>query len=297
MSESPRHAQGPLLLAGMLWGTSFVAGKVGVEGTDPYLFTALRSAVAALSLVPMLFLADFDRSLLRSKAVWGISFLNATGLLLQNVGLTYTTASNTVLLVDINVVIVAVLAALLLRERLDRRTVAGLVLGMAGVGLIATKGDPATLGGGSGLGDLLAFSAGVVWAFYIVLTTKELRKGHRLVPFTSAVIMLTAVLSVPVGLLMAEDRSVGTGGLALAVYLGLFCTTVAFMLYNWGLRALGATQTSIILLVEMVFGLGFSFLLLGERPDPMSALGGALILLAIAVISVRGPCSRQRGAA
>jgi len=111
MSESPRHAQGPLLLAGMLWGTSFVAGKVGVEGTDPYLFTALRSAVAALSLVPMLFLADFDRSLLRSKAVWGISFLNATGLLLQNVGLTYTTASNTVLLVDINVVIVAVLAA------------------------------------------------------------------------------------------------------------------------------------------------------------------------------------------
>lgn len=288
MTEAPRHTRALLLLAGMIWGTSFVAGKLGVEGTDPYLFSAMRSLVSAVSILPVFYLYKFDFSIFKSKAVWGIAFLNGAGLLLQNVGLTYTTASNTVLLVDINVVIVAVMAAFILKERLNRRTVIGLVMGMTGVALIATKGDLSSLGGGSLIGDLLVFTAGVAWAMYIVFTTKELRKGYELVHFTSAMILLTAVFVVPIGLFMTADSSVGAGGISLALYSGIFCTTVAFMLYNVGLRSLGATTTSIILLVEMVFGLLFSFLLLGERPDLMTMIGGSLILLAIVVISFKG---------
>ncbi|KAF5052503.1 putative cystine transporter YijE [anaerobic digester metagenome] len=288
MAEAPRRTRALLLLAGMIWGTSFVAGKLAVEGTDPYLFSAMRSLISAISILPVFLLYKFDYSIFRSKAVWGIAFLNAAGLLLQNVGLTYTTASNTVLLVDINVVIVAVLAAIILKEHLNRRTVVGLVMGMSGVALIATKGDISNLGGGSLIGDMLVFTAGVAWALYIVFTTKELRKGYELVHFTSAMILLTAVFAVPIGLLMADDHSVGAGGVSLALYSGIFCTTVAFMLYNVGLKSLGATTTSIILLVEMVFGLFFSFLLLGERPDLITIMGGSLILLAIAVISFKG---------
>ncbi len=140
MAEAPQRTRSLLILAGMIWGTSFVAGKLGVEGTDPYLFSAMRALISSVSILPVFFLYKFDYSLFKSKAVWGIAFLNALGLLLQNVGLTYTTASNTVLLVDIHVVIVAVMAALILKERLNRRIVAGLALGMAGVALIATKG-------------------------------------------------------------------------------------------------------------------------------------------------------------
>ncbi|HIH76520.1 MAG TPA: DMT family transporter [Methanomassiliicoccales archaeon] len=288
MAEAPRRTQALLLLAGMIWGTSFVAGKLAVEGTDPFLFSALRSLVSAVSILPVFFLCRFDYSIFKRKAVWGIAFLNAAGLIMQNVGLTLTTASNTVLLVDINVVIVAVLAAIILKEHLNRRTVIGLVMGMGGVVLIATKGDISNLGGGSLIGDLLVFTAGVAWAMYIVFTTKELRKGYGLVHFTSAMILLTAVFAVPIGLFMTADHSVGAGGISLALYTGIFCTTVAFMLYNVGLRSLGATTTSIILLVEMVFGLFFSFLLLGERPDLITAMGGSLILLAIVVISLKG---------
>jgi len=288
MAEAPQRTRSLLIVAGMIWGTSFVAGKLGVEGTDPYLFSAMRALISSVSILPVFFLYKFDYSLFKSKAVWGIAFLNALGMLLQNVGLTYTTASNTVLLVDINVVIVAVMAALILKERLNRRIVAGLALGMAGVALIATKGDISSLGGGSLIGDLLVFTAGVAWAFYIVFTTRELKKGYELVHFTSAMILLTGVFVVPIGLFMASDLTVGTGGISLALYTGIFCTTVAFMLYNVGLKALGATTTSIILLVEMVFGLFFSFLLLGERPDLITIMGGSLILLAIAVISFKG---------
>jgi drug/metabolite transporter (DMT)-like permease len=277
-----------LIIAGVIWGTSFVAGKVGVENTDPFLFTALRSLFSGLSIIPILFLYDFDYSLFKNKALWGIALLNAAGIILQNVGLTITTASNTVLLVDINVVIVAVLASFILKERLNRRIVAGLVLGMAGVGLIATKGDLSNLGAGNFIGDLLVFLAGVSWAFYIVFTTRELKKGYSLLFLTSAVVMMTSILAIPISLLMTSDFSLGAGSITMGLYSGVFCTTVAFLLYNVGLKSLGATTTSIILLVEMVFGLLFSFLLLGERPDVMTAAGGAMVLGAIMIISVKG---------
>jgi drug/metabolite transporter (DMT)-like permease len=288
MTDPPRRTTALLLLAGMIWGTSFVAGKMGVEGMDPYLFTALRSAFSALSIIPLFLIYRFDLSLFKSKGLWLIGFLNALGLLLQNVGLTETSASNTVLLVDINVVIVAVLAAIILKERLNRRIVSGLVLGMAGVLLIATKGDITNLGGGNFLGNSLVFLAGVAWAFYIVLTTKELKKGYALVQLTSTMIIITAIFAMPIGVAMTADFSIGSSGIALAVYSGVLCTTVAFLLYNIGLRSLGATTTSIILLVEMVFGLIFSFLLLGERPDVFTIIGGSLILAAIVLISVKG---------
>lgn len=288
MTPGPRHTHLLLLVAGMIWGTSFVAGKLGVESTDPYLFTVIRALFSAISIIPFFFLYKFDYSLFKNKALWGIALLNAAGMILQNVGLTITTASNTVLLVDINVVIVAVLASFILKERLNRRIGAGLVLGMAGVGLIATKGDLSNLGGGNFIGDLLVFMAGVSWAFYIVFTTRELKKGHSLLYLTCAVVMMTSILAIPISLTMVSDYSLGAGSIPLAIYSGVFCTTVAFLLYNVGLKSLGATTTSIILLVEMVFGLLFSFLLLGERPDAMTAVGGAMILGAIMIISVKG---------
>ncbi|MCG7840282.1 MAG: DMT family transporter, partial [Methanomassiliicoccales archaeon] len=157
MSSTPRYTHALLILAGMIWGTSFVAGKLGVEATDPFLFTVLRAVFSAISIIPFFFLYKFDYSMFKSKALWGVALLNAMGILLQNVGLTQTTASNTVLLIDINVVIVAVLASVVLKERLNRRIVIGLVLGMAGVGLIATKGDLTNLGGGNFVGDMLVF--------------------------------------------------------------------------------------------------------------------------------------------
>lgn len=288
MSDPPRHTHVLLITAGMIWGSSFAANKLGVDSTDPFLFIALRTAFSALSVIPFLLLYRFDYTLFRSGTVWGIASLNALGLVLQNVGLVRTTASNTVLLVDINVVIVAVLASFVLKERLNRRIVTGLVLGMVGVLLIATGGDISNLTGGTFLGNVLVFMAGVSWAFYIVFTTRELKKGRSLLYLTCAVVMQTSLLAMPVGLVLTSDFSLGSPSVLMALYTGVFCTTVAFLMYNVGLRSLGATTTSIILMVEIVFGLLFSFLLLGERPDAMTALGGALILSAIMVISVKG---------
>ena len=100
------------MVAGIIWGTSFAAGKIGVDNMDPVLFSALRYSFGGLAiLIALVVMKQFDFSVFRLKGLWIIALFNAIAMLFQNVGMTMTTATNTVLLVDINVVFIAIMAS------------------------------------------------------------------------------------------------------------------------------------------------------------------------------------------
>jgi drug/metabolite transporter (DMT)-like permease len=84
---------------------------------------------------------QWDYSVFRFKGLWVIALFNAVAMLFQNVGMTMTSATNTVLLVDINVIFIAILAVFVLKERLNRWMVVGLLIGLVGVVVISTNGD------------------------------------------------------------------------------------------------------------------------------------------------------------
>jgi drug/metabolite transporter (DMT)-like permease len=278
----------PLLLAGVIWGSSFVSGKVGVEHMDPVLFSMLRYSMATLCILPILiFFKRFDRSQLRNPVLIGISILNAMAMVLQNVGMTMTTATNTVLLIDINVVYIAILAVFVLKEKLTKMVMFGLVLGLIGVFIISTEGDISHLGGGTFLGNAMALTAGVLWSIYVVYLTRTLKSGADLASATFSIIILTTLVLVPFTILYRPDLTVDPMGLGMAAYTGVICTTLAFILYSIGLRGLGATTTSVILLIEIVFGMLFAILLLSEMPTAATWVGGAFILMAVILISFK----------
>jgi drug/metabolite transporter (DMT)-like permease len=276
-----------LVVAGIIWGTSFAAGKVGVENMDPVLFSALRYSFGALAiLIALVAMKQFDFSVFKLRGLWIIALFNAIAMLFQNVGMTMTSATNTVLLVDINVVFIAILAVFVLKERLNRWMVVGLFIGLVGVVVISTNGDLSAIISGSFEGNMLVFGAGILWAFYVVLLTRELNGTKLLASATGAVIIETAVFLIPIMLILTKDYSIESTGTLAALYAGIFCTALAFVLYSVGLKQLGATLSSVILLVEIVFGILFAILLLGEMPTIATAVGGAMILLSVVVISM-----------
>jgi drug/metabolite transporter (DMT)-like permease len=280
--------EGLLIASSFIWGTSFVASKIGVEQMDPFFFAMLRFLIASpvLLLVAYLF-TEFDLSIFKDPLIWGIGVLNGVGLVLQNVGMTQTTATNAVLLVDINVVYVAVLAAVILNERLTKFMILGLVIGLLGIGIVATGGDTSQIMSGSFVGNLIVLSAGFVWAFYIVYQKKALNKHPDTLMMTSSVIVVTAITSIPLALAFSQSYAVTGEGLLATFYVALICTGVAFLLYIAGLKGKGALASSLILLLEIVFAMLFAFLILGEVPTLATAVGGALIVLAIVFVSVQ----------
>jgi len=193
----PRNRDAVLiLLASVLWGTSFPGSKLAVGSVDPLFLTFARITLGALLGVGVLAaMRRFDLRVFREPLVWVLGAINAVGFDLQNEGILLTTATKTALLVNVNVVIIPALMVVFFREAMTRTKVAGILIGTFGVVVIATKLDPASLAGGQFAGDLLVFVAGVVWAFYIVGAKRMVDRGGDYVALAAGILSTTALLA------------------------------------------------------------------------------------------------------
>lgn len=278
--------------AAILWGTSFPATKYALPSFgDPLFFAAVRVGVAAIvSLLLLQMLGRSNWKIYRSPMIWIIGATNAIGIALQNYGMDMTSASKTVLLVDINVVIVAFLSYWFFKERFGVRKSAGVAAGIVGVVLL-TYTPNLVPGSAEVLGDILVFMSGVMYAIFIVTVKKTLGKVGALevsmaaIAASAVMLMIPCAVMVPAGLM---DTRVDVGGIAPMLYLAIACTTVAYFLWAYGLKRLTATSSSIILLLEIVAGLAVSFLWLGEGLNSYAVVGAAFIVGAIILVSDRG---------
>lgn len=144
MRDEP-EAQGTLIrvspfLFVLLWSSSFVAARVGLRHITPLLFVAVRMAGCAVVMVLlMLVLRQSWRPLGRGKwlhcAIAG-ALMNAVGLMAPHVGLLTTPSAQIALVQSLTPLLTAVLGVFLLREALRPRQWSGLLLGVAGVGLV-----------------------------------------------------------------------------------------------------------------------------------------------------------------
>jgi len=284
-----------LLASGALWGTAYVAVKIGLSDGDPYLLALLRFVLGSAVLVAFaLVLGRFKPALLKDPLLWAIGILNAVCIALQNLGMTMTTATNTALLFNSNVAFVAILAAVMLKDRLSRRGLIGLAVGMVGVFLISTNGDISGLGGGTFHGNMLVLASGLAWAFCTVLLKKVLDRGEDAVMVTTGMFVLSSLTLVPAVLLFAGSYSMSVVAWESVAWTGIVCTGLAYLAYIVGLRGVHVTLAAIILLSEMMFAVLFASVLLGEALSSFIAVGGALIVASIIVISLPEPGKEEK---
>ena len=284
------------VFASLLWGTSFPGTKwgLGFAGNDVF-FLWLRFVIAAaVTLGFVLVLRKMSLSIFRNPMIWLVGGFNAAGFILQYVGLTITTASKTSLLVDINVVAVAVISYFVFRERLGRMQVGGIVLGSFGIVLLTLNEDlvfdPEQL-----IGDILVFLAGWSWAFFIIINKKLLDKHTGIELSSAAIATCTVWLTIPTAYLMfvGADFSVEPEGWAAVVYLGLACTSVATLLWALGLEGVSATASATIMLVEVLTALIISIGLLEETLSSAAAVGALLVLAAIFLVAGTGSGEKE----
>jgi DME family drug/metabolite transporter len=155
------------------------------------------------------------------------------------------------------------------------------------------------LAGGGGadvdpIGVLLALGAGVSYALYTVTSKSLLEDGHApagvmAVAFGGGAILLLPVLALGDTAWLAEP-----GGAALAVYLGLVPTALAYVLFARGLERLPAANVATLTLAEPLTAATLGVAILGERPGPVAGLGALLVLSGLLVLA--GRPRRERAA-
>ena len=250
------------------------------DGADPIGVLAVRFALAAVVLLALAAARGErlprGRTLATLLALGGVGYVGMS--LCYFFALERISAGLTSLLLYFYPALVVVLGAVLLRDR--PRPIALAAVAVATVGTILTIGP---VEGGQTLGVLLGLGSALVYATYILVSSRV----HGVGPFAmSATVLLagSAVMGVLAALTRPElpERTgawVALGGVALIG--GVLAVTAFFA----ALLLLGPADTAVVSTVEPVVSVTVAALVLGERLGPVQVAGGVVVLLAVATLA------------
>ena len=287
-----RATYAKLVAVPAIWGGTFIAGRILALALPPAVGALLRYFVALAALLFAARWLEGGLPRLTRRQVIGTLLLGATGILAYNLfflgALARLPASRTSLIIALNPVVTIAAASLLLGERMNPRRWFGVVVALAGVWIVVSRGDVlGSVTGSVGVGELLMFGGVCSWAAYTLIGRHVLRGLTPLAATTYASLWGTAMLAV----VAAPDlRGLSLADLTppvvlSALYLGVLGTSVAFVWYYQAVQRLGASRTVIFNNLVPVFGATFGVLLLGEPLLPSMLLGGAVAVAGVMLVS------------
>ena len=270
-----------LLLVALIWGTAFVAQRLGAERSGIFVFNGVRFLIAALALLPFI---HFHWKVERKQLpfVFLVGLLLFAGSSFQQAGLRFTTAGNAGFITTLYVVLVPILLLLFWRQKVSWLAWVAAVLAVIGGWLLSTSGTFRVAPG-----DGLELVGSLLWAFHVILIG---RLAQRMEPLQLAVgqSFVAGGLSLVTGLLF-ETYTVAqiTASWLPILYLGIMSTAVAFTLQIVGQRHSPPGDAAIVMSMESVFAAISGYLFLGEALQTIQVVGCALIFIAILLAQVR----------
>ena len=272
-----------LLIATVIWGSTFIAQSVGMDYIGPFTFQASRSFLAVLFLIPLIYVFDKDKKayiktwtnpkLWKTGLLCGIALFIAGGL--QQVGLQYTSAGKAGFITTMYVVLVPVLG-FFLRKKVSVNVWISVVIAVVGLYLLSCAGVTEI-----NKGDILLLGCALGFTVQITLVD-ELAGGLDGLRVNCIQAFVTAVLSA-ITMFLTETpvwSNIVSCWFPLC-YAGILSMGVAYSLQIIGQKHLDPTPASLIMGLESAFALLFGWLLLHERLSGPELLGCALVFVAV----------------
>jgi drug/metabolite transporter (DMT)-like permease len=282
---APGLALGALVLLNLMWGGSLPATKLALLSFGPFSLAAARLLIASVLFVSVLRPTAMRQvPLADGLRMAGLGVIGFAGVqVLQALGTSQTSGATATVLASTAPLWIALLAPVLLGERLSASTVVGLVLALAGVSAIIGlgAGQPNDLAGAL-TGNLIVLLSSAAAAVYTVLG-KGLAQRYSPLTFCTVSCLGGALASLPLAIWEVAATPIWPTplGWALLAYLGVLVTFFGFGVWFWGLRALPAARAGALLFLQPVSGLVLATLLLGDRPTPSFLVGCGLVLAGI----------------
>lgn len=269
-----------LILAAMIWGSSFIVMKSAVDFLTPNVLLFIRFTLATIIMVIMFFKYVKDTKLkdLKGGMITGTCLFMAY--LVQTLGLTMTTPGKNAFLTAVYCAIVPFLVWLFYHKRPDNYNFMAALLCILGVGFVSLDGDLAI-----NMGDLLTLVGGIFYAFHI-LAIKKYSKVMHPIKLTTLQFAMAAVLAFFASLLFEDLSMVNQINRSIVLqlgYLAFFATAITLLCQNIGQHLVSECNAAILLSLESVFGVAFSVLLYGEVLTLKVITGFILIFIAIII--------------
>jgi drug/metabolite transporter (DMT)-like permease len=286
MSPAPRASSLPLVAVAVtlvLWSSAFVAIRHLGHTFSPGALSLGRLLVGSLALGVVLAVRGWR---MPTRREWPA--LVAIGLLwfgLYNVALNAgelrVDAGTAALLIQLSPVLVAVLAAVFLKEKATPALGVGLLVAFGGVVLIATSTSEA--GNRDPFGVVLCLISAAAYAVSLILQ-KPLVGRLPAIEVTWIACTVGAIACLPfAGDLVTDARASSAADLGWVVFLGVFPTAIAFSTYAFALSHMSAGNLAVTTYLVPPITVLLSWVLLSETPPVMAYVGGVLALVGVSL--------------
>jgi drug/metabolite transporter (DMT)-like permease len=289
-----------VLVVVLLWSFNFIAAKITVRHLSSAAMASFRVLLGGIVMLPVYFscsrfaaFADARKTRQRGFSLgdlWTFLYLGFFGVIVNQmcftIGVAHTSVSHAAVIVGMGPIYTLGLAVLFRVERATWRKVTGMAIALTGVAVLASE-NGMSLHSSSLFGDAVAITGAIGFATYTVLGRQVAGKYDALTMITfnhivgATLVLPFAIHEIRVLQLLTMWRSIPWPSWAALLYMAIFSSAVAYLLYFWLLRYLEASQLSAFTYLLPVTATILGILWLGERGSPMQVLGGALALAGV----------------
>jgi drug/metabolite transporter (DMT)-like permease len=277
-----------LLAITVVWGASFPLMKMVLEFIPAYVYLSIRFLLAAVVLV-LLFhksLTKINRRVLLYGCIIGLFMFG--GMAFQVVGLYTTSASNSGFITGLNVVMVPVFAAVMLKKRPDRASFIGITIAFAGLFFLSGG-----LNFNFNEGDFLTFLCAICWAFQIICIDKFTQtEDARLLAIIQLVFIGIASSAFWVTADAGKPMVINGTVIGIILFTAVLGSALAFGGQTIAQKDTTPTHTALILTAEPVFAAIFAMIIpnvhgVTEMPSLIKIIGCLLILSGMLVSELK----------
>jgi drug/metabolite transporter (DMT)-like permease len=282
-----RQAELLVVVVMTIWAANAPFAKLGLEHLDVFLFNSFRYLVAVCALT-LLMRSRTEWIPVLAADRWPLLRLGIVASIIYQVvyilGLRYTTAGNSAVLLSTSPLWTAVISARMHRERLTWPVLAGMGLALTGIVLIITgSGTRIEFGGDAVVGDLLSLAAAFLWAMNTNLQ-KPLLTRYPALQLTVISLGIGAVgltlIAVP-SALQQDWGAVDTTGIWIAVISGALSIGIANVLWSYGVKRLGPRRTAGYNNLVPVMTFAISYAVFGAPVFLQQIIGAAMTVTGV----------------
>ncbi|MEO1590932.1 MAG: DMT family transporter [Cyanobacteria bacterium J06632_22] len=277
-----------LVLTMMLWGGTFVSGRIAVQTLSPFTAALGRFLVASICLLLVVWRVEGHLPRPRGRQWLLLGLLGLSGIFSYNAfffaGLQFIEAGRAALIIALNPIAIALGSALFLGEKLTRPKILGILISLLGATWVITQGQPLTvLQRGLGLGELLILGCVLSWMAYTLTGKAVMVQLSPLVANAYGCLAGTVLLSIPAlaGGAIGEFATMGPATVASLAYLGVLGSAVGFCWYYDGIRAIGPARAGVFINLVPVSAIILGAVILQETLASSVLLGGLVVIIGV----------------